>query len=164
MTKFDPISQPKFRIDFQLFLNLGTAGLISELLVHSGSDFSTPCSGVLRAGQIRESFRCTVIYTDENFVMDKNIDINIEIHFDNDNSNATDNNYNSGNDNNNITNKNNNKMTMLVILCLSIIIHCKKQWKWAAFANLAMVYIQWSQCKIMKVFPFPRCQIFACDL
>ena len=106
----------------------------------------------------------TVIYTDENFVMDKNIDINIEIHFDNDNSNATDNNYNSGNDNNNITNKNNNKMTMLVILCLSIIIHCKKQWKWAAFANLAMVYIQWSQCKIMKVFPFPRCQIFACDL
>ena len=44
LTKLDPISQPKFRIDFQLLLNLGTAGLTSELLIHSGSDFRTPCS------------------------------------------------------------------------------------------------------------------------
>ena len=43
-TNFDSISQPKFRIDFHLLLNLGTAGLISELLVYSGSDFNTPCS------------------------------------------------------------------------------------------------------------------------
>ena len=45
-TNFDSISQLKFRIDFHLLLNLGTAGLISELLVYSGSDFNTPCSKI----------------------------------------------------------------------------------------------------------------------
>ena len=45
-TNFDSISQLKFRIDFHLLLNFGTAGLISELLVYSGSDFNTPCSNI----------------------------------------------------------------------------------------------------------------------
>ena len=45
-TNFDLRSQLTFRIDFHLLLNFGTAGLISELLVCSGSDVKTPCSKI----------------------------------------------------------------------------------------------------------------------
>ena len=58
-TNFDSRSQPKFRIDFHLLLNLGTAGLISELLVYSGSDFNTPCSNIRWAARAQSLLEIT---------------------------------------------------------------------------------------------------------